>query len=158
MTERDDSRVPHGSAATLRVAVARIYRALRQMAPSDITPSQVSVLFRISQHEPVRMGALAHYERITPATLCKIVDSLESLDLVERVADPQDGRVTLARVAPRGRELTTVQRESTTLAIENALTQLSDDERAALASALPALEALANVLFAEDEPTASTSG
>ncbi len=135
------------TAVTLRVAVARIYRALRVSSASQITPSQVSVLFRIEQSEPVRMGVLAHLERITPATLSKIVDSLTSLDLVEREPDPLDGRVTLLRVSPHGRELIAAQREASTLAIDHALAQLSSDQRHALASALPALEALSEVML-----------
>jgi len=40
------------AAAALRVSISRIYRALRLSATSNITPSQVSVLFRIEQFAP----------------------------------------------------------------------------------------------------------
>ena len=135
------------TAVTLRVAAARIYRALRLTSASPITPSQVSVLFRIEQTEPVRMGVLAHLERITPATLSKIVESLEALDLIEREPDPLDGRVTLLRISPGGQGFIASQRAASTLAIDHALAQLSGEHRDALTTALPALEALSEVML-----------
>jgi DNA-binding MarR family transcriptional regulator len=135
------------AAAALRVTIARIYRAFRLSATSSITPSQVSVLFRIEQSEPVRMGVLAHHERITPATLSKVVDSLEALGLVEREADPLDGRVTLVKVAAPGRRLIEVQRTTSTLAVQDALTKLTRNERHVLLRSLPALDKLAEILL-----------
>lgn len=139
---------PDNAAATaLRVTIARIYRALRLTATSGITPSQGSVLFRIEQSEPVRMGVLAHHERITPATLSKVVDSLESLELVERVPDPLDGRVTLLRLSAAGRRLIEAQRDASTLALEQALAQLASADRDALLHSMSALERLAEILL-----------
>ena len=141
------------AAAALRVTIARIYRALRLSTTSGITPSQVSVLFRVEQSEPVRMGVLAHLERITPATLSKVIDSLENLELVEREPDPLDGRVTLIRVSPTGRQLIETQRAATTLALEVALAKLEVAQRELLLESLPALEGLAEILLAHDELT-----
>lgn len=137
--------------AALRVTIARIYRALRQSASSGITPSQVSVLFRVEQIEPVRMGVLAHLERITPATLSKVIDSLEALELVEREPDPLDGRVTLIRVSSHGRTLIDTQRAASTRALEIALAQMEPTQRDVLIDSLPALQGLAEILLAQDE-------
>ncbi len=137
----------NAAATALRVTIARIYRALRLSATSGITPSQGSVLFRIEQSEPVRMGVLAHHERITPATLSKVVDSLESLGLVERVPDPLDGRVTLVRLSAAGRRLIEAQRDASTLALEQALAQLASADRDALLHSMSALERLAEILL-----------
>ncbi|MDH2903086.1 MAG: MarR family winged helix-turn-helix transcriptional regulator [Actinomycetota bacterium] len=139
------------AAAALRVTIARIYRALRLSAASGITPSQVSVLFRVEQCEPVRMGILAHLEAITPATLSKVVDSLEALELVEREPDPLDGRVTLIRVSTTGHRLIEAQRAATTRALEEALGKMEDSHRELLLESLPALEGLAEILLTRDE-------
>jgi DNA-binding MarR family transcriptional regulator len=136
------------AAVTLRVALARIYRAMRLSATTEITPSQVSVLFRIEQSGPIRMGVLAHLERITPASLSKVVDSLEALALVEREPDPLDGRVTLLKVSDAGRGLIGERRAESTLALEEALTKLTPPERAIVHRSLPALEKLAEILLA----------
>ncbi|MBW4030003.1 MAG: MarR family transcriptional regulator [Acidobacteria bacterium] len=146
ITTEDDS-----PAAALRVTIARIYRALRLRSTSGITASQVSVLFRIEQSEPVRMGVLAHHERITPATLSKVVDSLESLGLVERETDPLDGRVTLVKVSPTGHQLIEAQRAASTLALERALARLTPGERHTLSQSLASLERLAELLLCGDE-------
>jgi DNA-binding MarR family transcriptional regulator len=139
------------AAAALRVTIARIYRALRLSTTAGITPSQVSVLFRVEQSEPVRMGVLAHLERITPATLSKVIDSLETLELVEREPDPFDGRVTLIRVSATGRRLIETQRAATTHALEVALAKMDRAQRELLLESLPALEGLAEILLARSE-------
>ncbi|NNN09893.1 MAG: MarR family transcriptional regulator [Acidimicrobiaceae bacterium] len=139
------------AAAALRVTIVRIYRALRLSTTAGVTPSQVSVLFRVEQSEPVRMGVLAHLERITPATLSKVIDSLEALELVERETDPLDGRVTLIRVSPSGRQLIETQRAATTHALEVALAKMEDTQRDHLLESLPALEELAEILLAHGE-------
>ncbi len=142
------------AATGLRVTLARIYRALRINATSTITPSQSSVLFRIEQSEPVRMGVLAHLERITPATLTKVVDSLEALELIEREADPLDGRVSLISVSAKGNELIAQQRAANTEALESALVRLTPADREILLAATPALERLAEIMLAHpsDDP------
>ena len=139
------------AAAALRVTISRIYRALRLSATSNITPSQLSVLFRIEQFAPVRMGVIAHLERIAPATLSKVVDSLEALDLVERETDPLDGRVTLVNVSPTGHRLIATLRTASTLALDDALAKLAPSDRDVLLQALPALEQMAEILLASDE-------
>ena len=148
MTTQDNA-----AATALRVTIARIYRALRLSATSGITPSQGSVLFRIEQSEPVRMGVLAHHERITPATLSKVVDSLESLGLVEREPDPLDGRVTLVRVSSAGRRLIEAQRAASTRALERALAQLTPADRDALQHSMSSLEKLAEILLCGTDET-----
>lgn len=149
MSERTSVRTTEDNAAAsaLRVTIARIYRALRLSTTSGITPSQGSVLFRIEQSEPVRMGVLAHHERITPATLSKVVDSLESLGLVERVPDPLDGRVTLLKVSRAGRDFTEAQRRASTRALEQALAELTPSDRDALLHSMSSLERLAEILL-----------
>lgn len=154
VTVRDPLAAPldHSSTAvTLRVAIARIYRALRQHAASEITPSQVSVLFRIEESEPVRMGVLAHLERITPATLSRVVDSLESLKLIEREPEPVDKRVTLLKVSAAGRRMIAAQRRASTQALAEALARLPESDRTALLDSAPALARLAEIMLASPE-------
>lgn len=132
----------------LRVAVARIYRALRSTSDHKVTPSQSSALARIENSEPVRIGILAQLEGITPASMSKIVDSLVDLDLVVREPDALDGRVSLLRIAPTGRQMIYELRSKSTRALENALSTLSHHERAVINESLPVLERLAEALQA----------
>ncbi|MFZ1062878.1 MAG: MarR family transcriptional regulator [Acidimicrobiales bacterium] len=134
------------SAAALRVAVLRIYRALRTRAEHHLTPSQGSALKRIEQSEPVRIGVLAHLEGISAASMSKIVDSLVEDRYVERVADPLDGRASVVQLTTEGREIIHAIRTANTEALESALESLSESERSILRRSLPVLEKVAEAL------------
>ncbi len=133
-------------AVSLRVAVARIYRALRINAENNVTPSQASALARIEQTEPVRLGVLAQLEGITAASMSKIVESLEAQDLLVRVPDPLDGRVSMVEISPTGRKLIQKFRSASTRAIEGALDSLSAEEQQIIHESLPVLEKLSEIL------------
>ena len=133
-------------ATSLRVSVARIYRALRVNADWNITPSQGSALARIEQCEPVRLGVLASMEGVSAASMSRIIESLEAQDVVARVPDPMDGRVSMVKISPKGNKLIQEYRSASTRAIEAALLTLSRGEQAALRKSLPILEKLSEVL------------
>jgi DNA-binding MarR family transcriptional regulator len=87
-SERDLS----GLAAQLRLVITRTARRLRQEAASDLGPSQTAALATIERHGPLTPSELARIERIQRPTATRIVARLEEAGLVERVADPADGR------------------------------------------------------------------
>ena len=135
-------------ATSLRVSVARIYRALRVNADWNITPSQGSALARIEQCQPVRLGVLANLEGVSAASMSRIIESLEAQGVVVRVPDPLDGRVSMVKISPKGIRLIQEYRSTSTRAIEAALLTLSQDEQATLRESLPILEKLSEVLQA----------
>ena len=135
-------------AVSLRVAVTRIYRALRISAQNNVTPSQASALARIEQAEPVRLGVLAHLESVSAASMSKIVESLEAQDLLVRVPDPLDGRVSMVRISPSGRKMIQEFRSASTRAIEAALESMSTNEQQLINASLPVLEKLSEILQA----------
>lgn len=134
------------TAVALRVAVARIHRALRTRTEPQVTASQSSALARIEQEGPVRLGVLAQLEGVTPATMSKVVDALGERGLIERVADAADGRASLVRLSTDGAVTLAQLRAASTLAISGALDGLAADERDRLRHALPVLERLAELL------------
>jgi len=134
------------SASSLRVAVLRIYRALRIRSQHQVTPSQGSALARIEQSEPVRIGVLANLEGISAASMSKIVDSLVDDSYVERVSDPLDGRASVVQLTNEGREIIYAIRTANTEALEAALASLSESERSLLRRSLPVLEKVAEAL------------
>jgi DNA-binding MarR family transcriptional regulator len=145
---RDDADAALDTAVALRVAVARIHRALRARAERQVTASQSSALARIEQLGPVRLGVLAHHEGVTAATMSKVVDGLEERGLIERVADEADGRASLVRLSVDGSATLNDLRATSTLAISAALSEIGASERAELSRALPVLERLAELLTA----------
>jgi DNA-binding MarR family transcriptional regulator len=134
------------TAVALRVAVTRIHRALRTRPDWPITPSQASALSRIEQVGPVRLGVLSGLENIAPATMSKVVDCLEDLQLITRIPDELDGRASLVQISDSGSAMLYNLRTVSTLAIHDALTVLSSAERAQIRRVLPVLEKLAERL------------
>ena len=56
-------------------------------------------------HGPLTLGTLAELEGVAPPTVTKIVGRLEQDELVERIADPDDGRVCRVVTSAAGEEL-----------------------------------------------------
>jgi DNA-binding MarR family transcriptional regulator len=119
----------------LRVALARLSRRLRRHSLAGLTPTQ--------QSGPLRLGDLAAAEGIAPSTLTRMVAVLEDLDYVRRDADPRDARASTLAITPKGHETLEQLREGGTALLTQWLALLSPEQRAALAAAVPALEALA---------------
>jgi DNA-binding MarR family transcriptional regulator len=141
-------------ASGLRVALLRIQRQLRSKTASDITPSQSSALARIEQSGPVRLGSLAELEGTTAASMSRIIDSLADRRLIERVADPLDGRASLVRLSPEGGALLHELRARSTEVMRRAMTGLSEEEQRVLRRAVPVLERLSDLLQSgERSPT-----
>lgn len=136
-------------AVALRVAVARIHRALRSRARAQVTPSQVSALSRVEQGGPLRLGVLAQSENVSAATMSRVVEALEAAGLVERRTDEADARASLVAVTDQGREVLHELRSEGTRAIADALGALSDADRRRLAAALPVLETVCELLHAD---------
>jgi DNA-binding MarR family transcriptional regulator len=139
--------VPRPLAATdvarLRVAVARLSRWLRRHDLAGLTPTQLSALATVDRLGPLRLGDLAAVEGIAPSTLTRLVTVLEERGYVERCPVPGDARASTLVIAPAGHEVLERIREQSTILLAGRLETLTDEQRAALAAALPALERLA---------------
>ncbi len=98
-------------AAQLRLSTTRLARRLRAESDANLTPSLHSALAMVHVHGPLTMGALAELEGVAPPTVTKIVGRLEQDDLVERIADPDDGRVCRVATSAAGEELLARSRE-----------------------------------------------
>lgn len=127
----------------LRVALARLSRRLRRHALAGLTPTQLAALSTVEQSGPLRLGDLAAAEGIAPSTLTRMVAVLEDLGYVRRDADPRDARASVLEVTPKGHGVLEQLREEGTALLTQWLEQLDPGQRAALATAIPALEALA---------------
>lgn len=121
----------------------RLSRRLRKHYLAGLTPSQLSTLASVGNHQPVRLGDLAAAERIAPSTLTRLVNVLEGLGYLRREAAPDDARAYLVTLTDQGSQALERIREEATTMLTDILRTLPDDQRAALAAALPALEQLA---------------
>jgi DNA-binding MarR family transcriptional regulator len=134
---------PAIDATRLRVAIARLYRRLRRHQLAGLTPTQLSALATVEKARALRLGDLAAAEGIAPSTLTRLVTALEDAGYVRRYAVPGDARASTLQVTPDGRALLDRVRQETTKVLTGMLLDLTAEQQAALAAALPALEHLA---------------
>lgn len=127
----------------LRVAIARLSRRLRRHELAGLTPTQLAALSTVEQSGPLRLGDLAAAEGIAPSTLTRLVAVLEELGYVQRCADPKDARASTLAITPKGHETLERLRAEGTALLTQSLMLLTAEQRAALATALPVLEQLA---------------
>lgn len=135
---------PGVDVARLRVAIARVSRRLRRHELAGLTPTQLSALATVERYGPMRLGDLAAAEGIAPSTLTRLVTALEERGYVERCPVPSDARASTLAIAPAGHAALERIRQESTFVLADSLQELSDEERTALAAALPALEHLAD--------------
>jgi DNA-binding MarR family transcriptional regulator len=129
-------------ASELRLAVLRLARRLRQHAPLDVTPSQLSALTSIVREGRVTLSQLAELERVKPPTVTRIVDALGQRDLVTRVVDEDDRRIAWVAPTAEGRALVDTIRRRRDAYLAEHLRTLSADDRELLARAATLLERL----------------
>lgn len=129
-------------AARLYLVLGRLVRALRRSDGGDLSPGALSALATLVTSGPLRQGDLAAREGVRAPTLTRIVAVLDERGLVERRPDPDDGRAVLVAASPEGVELVRGARGARADELARRMAALPAEQRAALAAALPALEAL----------------
>ena len=131
-------------AGRLRLAVGRLGRQLRYQQIGGLTPSQLSALSTVEKHGPLRLSGLACHENVSVATMSRCIAALESQELLQRRADPDDRRSALLVLTPSGSQLLDgVRREHTTL-LAHRIGALTPEQQRILTTALPVLEILLN--------------
>ncbi len=129
-------------AARLRLAITRTARRLRQEADVDLSPSMAAALATIERHGPLTPSELARAERVQRPTATRIVARLEDAGLVERTADPVDGRSFVISATPQGEALMTKLRSRKNAFLARRLRGLDPDDMTTLTRATEILEAL----------------
>jgi DNA-binding MarR family transcriptional regulator len=144
--ERDETRQPgHDDVAgRLALAVGRLNRRIRS-ATGGLSHGQLSALSTIVRSGPMRPSEVAAVENVAAPTVTRLVAELETRGLVERSADPDDGRSFFVGATDAGVELLLEARSDRARAITHILDGLEPAQVDALRAALPALEEAARV-------------
>jgi DNA-binding MarR family transcriptional regulator len=143
--EPDVAELPDEQVTELLIALSRARRWLSRLAADQahhVGSTGVSALAEVVRSGPVRLGDLAARERVTAATLSRVVAGLVENGLVERTADPDDARAGLLTATPAGEQVLRDSRARRSAELAARLRRLTDDERAAVLSAAPALHKL----------------
>ena len=131
-------------AARLAVAVGRINRRIRP-AGHGLSLGLLSALSNVVRNGPVRPGDLARTEAVAAPTLTRLIAELERRGFLTRRPDPADGRSYLVEATGAGAEAVLQALAERAEHVAALLADLSDDQLAYVAAALPALEATAGL-------------
>lgn len=137
---------PHALAGALSSDLERIVGLFRSLSPaSGLSMTAAATLASLERLGPQRLTLLAAREGVTQPAMTQLISRLEDSGLVRRGASQEDGRVVLVAITDEGRATLARRRAGRTERLAGILAQLGPDHRAALASALPALDALASI-------------
>ena len=128
-------------AEALTRASWRLRRAsVKELAPFGLTFAQSRVLRILSRRdEPMRIGDLAARFEVAPRSATSMIDSLETLGLVERQADPTDRRSVLVGLTAAGAALMQRIGEARRASAEALFARLTTAQQSQLLEMLSAL-------------------
>jgi DNA-binding MarR family transcriptional regulator len=139
-TESQDART---IANALRPVFLRIARELRRETEAlGVTSRQVTLLWLVRSHPGLSLRELAAEEGISAPALSDHIDRLETAGLLDRVRSGDDRRRVGLVLTPKGSQLLQRVRSRRTTWLAARLDAIDDDELAAIAHAMPALEKL----------------
>jgi DNA-binding MarR family transcriptional regulator len=138
---------PAGPALAGEVAAAleRLFGVFRSLNPPDgLSLTAAATLATLERSGPCRLTWLATREGVTQPAMTQLIARLQEAGLVDRAADPADGRVAQIRLTDDGRATLARRRAVRADRLAGLLAGLTPGERDALAAAVPAMDALAN--------------
>jgi DNA-binding MarR family transcriptional regulator len=142
MTSRELTRL----AGEVRTEVNRLAYHLRTPATrSGITPTRLAALAALTRFpDGVRQGDLAEIMNMSAPSMTRLVEILEEAGWVDRRRDPDDQRCLRLVLSAVGHKTLDTLRDESASVLSAELADLSADERAALAAAVPVLRKLAD--------------
>jgi DNA-binding MarR family transcriptional regulator len=135
-------------AAELEARISTLWWLVSRDAPAVVSRSAAATLARLREDGPQRVTALAASESVSQPAMSCLVQRLERDALVAREGDPDDARAARISITAAGRHALDARARVRAESLAPRLARLDDEQRAALAAALPALDAL----FADDQP------
>jgi DNA-binding MarR family transcriptional regulator len=157
------NRDPHETAsawppaAEVAAGLERLVALIRWLSPPGLSLTAAATLATLERSGPCRLTALAVSEGVTQPAMTQLIGRLADSGLVERRADPADGRVVHVQITAEGRDFVDRRREARARRLSGLLATLSPADQHALASALPAMRALASAHQRELDASAAGS-
>jgi DNA-binding MarR family transcriptional regulator len=88
-----------------RASLPRIHAYMNSRAGTQLDWYAYIALYWIDAAGPMRLTELAHHFGVVPSTVCRHVQQLEREGLVEKTADPTDGRAVQLAPSDKGRRI-----------------------------------------------------
>lgn len=113
---------------------------------ADLSASAAFVMNRVCREGPIRLTALAAKEGVSQPSMTQLIQRLERLGLVARLADPDDGRAALIGITAEGQTMLDdrrrMRRERLTALLATLTSEEEDALRLSARVALPILHRL----------------
>jgi DNA-binding MarR family transcriptional regulator len=136
---------PRPTVGEVAAGLQRLFGLIRWLSPPGLSLTSGATLATLERSGPCRLTALAASEGVTQPAMTQLVGRLAEAGLVARCADPDDGRVVSVELTQEGRDLLAQRRAIRADRLSVLMARLSQADQEALAAALPAINALANV-------------
>lgn len=140
-----EKRSADALANELRTGIGLLLRRLRQVpAEDELTLPEASALARLDRYGPATASDLAKREQISPQSMGATTAALEARGLLERRADPDDGRRQILSPTKAGLATLRGRRNARAGAMAAALeAEFTAEELERLRAAAPLIERLA---------------
>ena len=143
----------HALAEALHRAAIGLLRGIKTAdQESGLSPPRLSALSVLVFAGPQSLASLAKAEGVKPPTMSRLVVELEHEGLVEKSADPADGRGLVIAATSRGRKIMLQGRDRRLALLKERLNRLNAREIATLADAAPALLKIASRIDSIADP------
>ncbi len=143
----------------LSLVLERLVRVVRRLATAgDLGPPAAATVARLVREGPTRLTDLAAGEGVSQPGMTQLVTRLERDGYVRRTSSPTDGRVVLVEATPAGSDLVDRRRAQRSDAVDALLAQLTPEDRAAVRTAVPALDRLADLALTPLTPRTVPGG
>jgi DNA-binding MarR family transcriptional regulator len=146
MAHTEETREPY---AALERELGVFYRRARSASDRlsravhpDLDAAAYGLLIHLRDHGPVRPSDLAAFVGVGKATISRQLKSLEDLKLIERRADPADGRAHLLALTAEGRDRMDAVRSARRQRLHKSLNNWPEEDIVTLATLLARLNTL----------------
>ena len=113
--------------------------AWREVVELRATPGQLTLLYTLVERERCTMQELAEELAVAPSTATAMVKRLVAQGYIERSRDDADWRTVWVKPTEAGKLAVDVYQQARLRSLQCRLKYLSDEERASIQAALPAL-------------------
>jgi DNA-binding MarR family transcriptional regulator len=99
---------------------------------ADLSASAAFVMNRVCREGPIRLTTLAAKEGVSQPSMTQLVQRLEKLGLLARLADPDDGRAALVGITEHGQTMLDERKRMRRDRLRALLATLTPEEETAL--------------------------
>jgi len=126
----------------LRIAIQKLARRIRSNRGNELGDSQLSVLFTLQREGGMSPAELATREQVTPPSMSRTINALDTRGLVTRSPDPGDARRVIVSITETGQALLRATSELRASWFRDRFHELSAAEQSLLHDVLPLLQRL----------------